>query len=78
MLAVAKRRTEPTGFGAILKRLRENAGLTQGELGELCSMAYQAIARIERGAHEPTWRTVLKLAEALGVTPDAFVSDADE
>lgn len=79
MIAVAKsRRTDPTGFGVILKQLRESAGLTQSELGERCGMAYQAIARIERGENEPSWPTVLKLARALGVTPDAFVSDADE
>ena len=38
-------------------------------------MVYQAVAKIERGVVEPTWPTVLQLAEALGVTPDSFLGD---
>jgi transcriptional regulator with XRE-family HTH domain len=36
-------------------------------------LPYQAIAKYERGAVEPGWPTVLKLADALGVTPDTFL-----
>ena len=78
MLLVAKKpKKEPSGFGARLRALRERAGFTQASLGEASGMAYQAIARLERGATEPTWPTVLKLADALGVTPDAFLAGGD-
>ena len=42
-------------------------------------MAYQAIARIERGdSDNPTWATVTNLAEGLGVEPNDFLDDADD
>jgi transcriptional regulator with XRE-family HTH domain len=41
-------------------------------------LPYQAIAKYERGAVEPGWPTVLKLAEALQVTPDAFLEPPAE
>lgn len=66
-----------TAFGGKLRALREVAGLTQAELGEQSEMDSNAIARIERGEREPTWRTVLKLAKALGVKPDAFTTDEE-
>ena len=69
---VAKRRNPTTGFGRRLKELREAAGLTQTELGERAGMVYQAVAKLERGSVEPTWPTVLRLADALGVPTDKF------
>ena len=75
MTAVAKRPRRSTTFGQRLKSLRLDAGLSQTQLGERAGMVYQAVAKIERGAVEPTWPTVLQLAEALGVTPDAFLGD---
>ena len=70
-----KRKVEPSGFGGKLRRFREAAKLTQAELGAACNMAYQAIARQERGENEPTWPTVIKLAKALGVEPNDFLAD---
>jgi transcriptional regulator with XRE-family HTH domain len=77
MVIVAKRKTEPSSFGRKLREIREAAKLSQTDLGDMAGMAYQAIARYERGAVEPTWPAVVKIAEALGVTADAF-RDSDE
>lgn len=71
---VAKGKSE-TGFGARLKALREAKGLTQEALGKRAGMRYQVIAKLERGAHDPKWATVLKLAAALGVDTDEFKDD---
>lgn len=76
MVAVAKKR-EGTAFGARLRALRKAAELSQAELADKAGIQANAIARLERGEREPTWPTVLKLAESLGVTPDAF-TDQDE
>lgn len=79
MVTVAKRKPAKTGFGTRLRTIREAKGLTQEQLAERVGMAYQAIARIERGdSDNPTWSTVQKLAEALGVEPNDFQADDDE
>lgn len=72
MVVVAKRRREATGFGARLRELREAKGLTQAQLGERAGMVYQAVAKYERGAAEPTWPIVLRLADALEVGVEQF------
>lgn len=71
---MAPRRKQVTGFGPRLRTLREAAGLTQTQLGERAGgMPYQAVAKYEREATEPSWSAVLRLAAALNVTPDAFL-----
>jgi transcriptional regulator with XRE-family HTH domain len=37
-------------------------------------MSYQDLARLERGERTPSWATVLKLAKALEVSTDEFIS----
>ncbi|MFO0821655.1 MAG: helix-turn-helix transcriptional regulator [Gemmataceae bacterium] len=63
---------DTTGFGDRLRVLREAAGLTQRELGEKVGIHHANLARLERGDRGPSWKTVLKLAEALGVATDDF------
>ena len=72
---LAKRKRESNGFGARLKSLRLAAGLTQAQLGERMEMLPTNIARLETGGREPSWDTVKRLAKALGVTTDEFVTE---
>jgi len=67
-----------TGFAAALKRLREEAGLSQAALAERAGMNVFGIAKIEQGLREPGWVTVLKLAAALGVECTAFCPNAGQ
>lgn len=62
-------------FAARLKELRDAAGLTMAELGAKVGppMLAPAIARYETGDRLPSWGAVVRLAQALGVTPDAFL-----
>ncbi len=64
-------------FAARLKTLRLKAGMTMSELGSSMpvTMLAPAIARYEAGGALPSWATVVRLAEALGVTPDAFLEE---
>jgi DNA-binding XRE family transcriptional regulator len=64
-----------TGFAAALKRLREEAGLSQAALAEEAGMNVFGIAKIEQGLREPGWATVLKLAAALGVECTSFCEE---
>lgn len=69
---LAERKKEATGFGPRLRALRLAAGLTQKQLADRVGMHYQNLARLERGTRGPSWETVLKLADALGVSTEEF------
>jgi transcriptional regulator with XRE-family HTH domain len=65
-----------TGFGPRLRELREKAGMTQEQLGELANCAKNTVARLERGEQEPAWPLVLAFAKALGVDCTTFTEPA--
>jgi transcriptional regulator with XRE-family HTH domain len=60
-------------FGARLKELREQAGLSQKELAERAGLGQRSVSNWEQGAREPSWPNVVALAEALGVDCRAFL-----
>jgi predicted ATPase/transcriptional regulator with XRE-family HTH domain len=58
-------------FGALLRRRREEAGLSQEELAERAGLAGNAIGALERGGRRwPYLATVRRLADALGLSAD--------
>lgn len=63
-------------FAGRLKELRVAAGLTQESLAERAKLSKAGIADLEQGRREPSWATVIALAEALGVTCQAFLEAA--
>jgi transcriptional regulator with XRE-family HTH domain len=67
--------TNPEWFPGRLRELRERAGLTQEQLADRAGVKRDAVARWESGRREPGWSSVLALADALGVTPDAFTQE---
>ncbi|MCM8797697.1 MAG: helix-turn-helix transcriptional regulator [Candidatus Omnitrophica bacterium] len=57
-----------------LKELRKERNWTQQKLAEKAGLSFNAITKIEQGAAEhPTLKTLLKLADAFGVSLDALV-----
>lgn len=57
-------------LGNAIRRLRENAGMTQADLSERTGIQRPNISRIERGGQMPGADILLQLARALDVTPD--------
>ena len=56
-------------FGAVLRRLRDQAGLTQQELAERADLTPHGVSSLERGARtRPYPHTIRSLADALGAT----------
>lgn len=49
-------------------KIREERGLTQAELAELCKVKQPAIARLETGGHSPRIDSLLKVLGPLGYT----------
>ncbi|GAC1384628.1 MAG: hypothetical protein NVSMB4_12200 [Acidimicrobiales bacterium] len=67
--------------GGILRTLRENAGLTQGEIAKRAGTSQPAVARYEAGDVSPSVRTLERLVHATGnrlrmtVEPASSASD---
>lgn len=58
--------------GLRLKELRTARGLTQARLAEAASMTSDEVSRIERGAREPRFGTLERLAKSLDVPVQAL------
>jgi transcriptional regulator with XRE-family HTH domain len=60
------------GFGSLLRRLRDEAGLTQDELAEAAQVSQRAISDLERGINATARKdTAVLLAGALGLDESA-------
>lgn len=62
-----QRNADAEAFGAIVRRLRAQRGLTQERLAELAELNVSYIGFLERGENVPTLTIVLNLADALDV-----------
>ena len=56
-------------FAANLRRARNEAGLSQEQLSDLCGLHATEISRLERGVREPRLGTIVRLARGLGLRP---------
>ena len=61
-----------TPFARRLADLRTAAGLTAAQLADRAGLSRQAVWRLEEGRREPSWASVVALAEALGVSTERF------
>jgi transcriptional regulator with XRE-family HTH domain len=61
-------------FSANLRHARQTAGISQEELAERCEIHRTEVSLLERGGREPRLGTMVKLATALGTTPEALCS----
>lgn len=57
----------------ILKRLREDAGLSKRKLAEISSIDRVYLLQIEQGKYRPTLNSIFFLAEALGMPAGRLV-----
>ncbi len=60
-------------FGALLRELRNERGLSQETLAFEAEVDRTFISMLERGVRVPTVVTLLQLANALQVTPEAIM-----
>jgi transcriptional regulator with XRE-family HTH domain len=67
-------------FSTRLRALRERAGLTQEGLARAANLSTATVAKLERKGKEqdPSWSTVLALADALGVSVEEFRDRPEE
>lgn len=70
-----KRRSDEVAirFGQNLRRCRQQAGLSQEELGERASLHRTEIGRLEKGARVARIDTLVQLAGAMAIRPEELV-----
>lgn len=61
-----------------LRKIREQRGLTLQEVEDLTGIDLNTLSRYERGVLMPNSKTVLKIAEALGITTDELLNGPRE
>jgi transcriptional regulator with XRE-family HTH domain len=57
----------------ILRKLRENKGITQAELGKVLSISPSTIGMYEQGRRSPDYETLKKIADYFGVSTDCLL-----
>ena len=57
-------------FSALLKELREKAGLTQGRIAEILDTPVRTYGSWERGERQPDFDTLIKIADYYHVSTD--------
>ncbi|HEU0130274.1 MAG TPA: helix-turn-helix transcriptional regulator [Mycobacteriales bacterium] len=62
-------------FGARLRDLRHELGLTQSDVAERAGVSLKYLSQIERGTRNPTLAVVVQLSHALDTTPERLVAD---
>ncbi|MBO0947254.1 helix-turn-helix transcriptional regulator [Fibrella forsythiae] len=55
-------------IGNIVKRVREEKGLTQAELADLVGTSRAVIGNLESDRYSPTIKTINKVAKAMGLS----------
>ncbi|MDO3385648.1 helix-turn-helix transcriptional regulator [Gilvimarinus sp. SDUM040013] len=62
-------------LGENIKRLRRDAGWTQGDLADKAGIRVGQISKLERNEADPKLDTLYKLMEAFGCSPNALLND---
>ncbi len=65
-------------LGDAIKRLREMAGISQVGLAERSGLHGTHVSGLERGARNPTYETLARVADGLGVEVGELATLADE
>lgn len=72
------RSPELAALGEALRTVRLRVGVSQERLAEMAGTDLTQVGGIERGTRNPTFLTLVRLADALGVTVGQIASLADE
>lgn len=72
------RSPEHASLGEAIRRLRLEAGLSQEQLAERAGTDLTQVGGIERGVRNPSYTTLLRLADALETQVGAIATLADK
>jgi transcriptional regulator with XRE-family HTH domain len=63
--------------GAVIRKIRESAGISQETLADLANVGRSYCGSIERGESQPTLFVILKIAAALEIEGHALVRQVE-
>ncbi len=69
---MTKKRLPAKAFRFYLHKALDAKGLSKRKLARLADMPYPQIIRLSKADANPTWETVVRLAEAMEVEPSEF------
>jgi transcriptional regulator with XRE-family HTH domain len=75
---VADRASTQARFGRAVKRVRVQRGLTQEQVSAASGLHPTYISDIERGARNPSWEAITRLAQGIGVPTAEIAAQFDE
>jgi transcriptional regulator with XRE-family HTH domain len=73
-MSAFQQRQVAVAFGAVLKAMRTDAGISQENLAELADIDRTYPSLIERGLRQPTIGRVIAIADALRIEPGELVT----
>lgn len=64
--------TDEASVGKTVRELRNTLGLSQEEFGAKLGVSQEAIAKLEKNLHKPSYKTLHKIIEVFRVNPKIF------
>ncbi len=64
-------------LASVIKRMRLERGMTQETLAFKADVKIATLSRVERGITNPAWPTLMKIADALGITPIELIAEVE-
>jgi transcriptional regulator with XRE-family HTH domain len=74
---MAERSQAHAAFGQAIRHFRANMRISQEELASLSGLHRTYVGGIERGERNPSYTNILRIAEALEVTPSKLLERAE-
>lgn len=65
-------------FGHILQEKRQEKGISQEQLAQICNLDRTYISLLERGLRQPTINTLFSISKGLNISPSAFIKLIEE
>jgi len=69
--------TKPYTIGEVIRKLREEAGISQARLARLLGVTHASVAQWESGRNHPRHKHIEKMAAIFGVPPAVFFADGN-
>jgi DNA-binding XRE family transcriptional regulator len=74
---VSESRNPQPALGAAVRAIRDARGKTQQDTAQAAGITVAHLSKIERGLTNPTWGTVVAIADALGSTMTEIAKRAE-